>query len=548
VDYTEGGVGLLELEPATQTPTPPRRAGVAGRVAGWLAGLIPLAAALGCVAGLVAVGRDTGWSLPRSAVGGATGPGSDDWCPEHGVPESVCVECDKYLLPQLRDHGWCRRHGVHDCPLDHPEVAQLPSVPAVTADDLERADRALAFAPRTENGKKCSLHTRRVQLASAGVADRLGIRTVAAARGPVTESVTAPAEVGTDPTRVARLAARVPGTVLRVERQVGDRVRAGDVLAVVEAAEVGRAKAEFQQALVQLDLKERAAEAVRAAGSGVVSGRAVREAEAAAEEARVRVLTAELTLANLGLPVRAVAVRGLPPADLARRLRSLGLPARTPAGPVAEAGSSNRIAVLAPFDGEVIARSAAAGEAADPATPLFVVADTSRLWLTLRVRLEDISRVAVGQAVRFRADGHPIEEAGTVAWVGPAADETTRTVPVRVALPNPAGRHRAGTFGTADIVLREEPHAVIVPASAVHWEGCCHVVFVRDERYDRPDAPKVFHVRTVRPGASAASAAGPMTEIIAGVLPGERVAAAGSGVLRSELLKNNLGEGCECCK
>jgi cobalt-zinc-cadmium efflux system membrane fusion protein len=541
MDYTENGVGLLELEPAAHTPTPPRRAGVAGRVIRWLAGLVPLAAAFGCVAALVAVGRDTGWSLPRSAVSGATGPGPDDWCPEHGVPASVCVECDKGLLPRLRDHGWCRRHGVHDCPLDHPEVAQLPSVPPVTADDLDRADRALAFAPRAENGKTCSLHTRRVQLASAGVADRLGIRTVVAAQGPVAESVTAPAEVGTDPTRVARLAARVSGTVWRVERQVGDRVRAGDVLAVVEAAEVGRAKAEFQQAVVQLDLKERAAEAVRAAGPGVVAGRAVREAEAAAEEARVRVLTAELALANLGLPVRAAAVRGLPPADLARRLRSLGLPAPEPE-------SSNRIAVVVPFDGEVIARSAVAGEAADPAVPLFVVADTSRLWLTLRVRLEDAPRVALGQPVRFRADGHPAAEAGTVARVGPAADETTRTVPVRVALPNPVGRHRAGTFGTADIILREEPRAVVVPSSAVHWEGCCHVVFVRDEQYDRPDAPKVFHVRTVRPGAKSDSAAGPMTEIVAGVLPGELVAAAGSGVLRFELLKNKLGEGCECCK
>ena len=58
------------------------------------------------------------------------------------------------------------------------------------------------------------------------------------------------------------------------------------------------------------------------------------------------------------------------------------------------------------------------------------------------------------------------------------------------------------------------------------------------------DSPKVFHVRTVRLGAKNEK----FTEIIAGVLPGEVVATKGSDVLRAELLKNNLGEGCCCGK
>ena len=53
----------------------------------------------------------------------------------------------------------------------------------------------------------------------------------------------------------------------------------------------------------------------------------------------------------------------------------------------------------------------------------------------------------------------------------------------------------------------------------------------------------MFHVRTVRPGAEDVAAGGPVTEVAAGVLPGEWVAVANSGVLRSELLKNNLGAG-----
>ena len=109
----------------------------------------------------------------------------------------------------------------------------------------------------------------------------------------------------------------------------------------------------------------------------------------------------------------------------------------------------------------------------------------------------------------------------------------------RASLPNEAGRLRANTFGPGRVILREEPEAVIVPSEAVHWEGDCFVVFVRDKNYLAEGAPKVFHVRTVRVGMKDADT----TEIIAGVLPGELVATRGSGALRAELLKDNLGEG-----
>jgi cobalt-zinc-cadmium efflux system membrane fusion protein len=69
-------------------------------------------------------------------------------------------------------------------------------------------------------------------------------------------------------------------------------------------------------------------------------------------------------------------------------------------------------------------------------------------------------------------------------------------------------------------------------------------VFVRDKDFLRGGIPKVFHVRTVRLGAKDDK----QTEIVAGILPGEMVATTGSSLLRAELLKGNLGEGCACCK
>jgi membrane fusion protein, heavy metal efflux system len=510
--------------------------------------LFPAALALGCVAGVVALGQATGWRLPKSsALLGEAAAEADDWCKEHGVPESRCVECRPELLPRGLTYKWCKEHGVPECPLCHPDVAEVRSRPDVTDADRDRAARSLAFTPRIENDPKCKKHLRRLQLPSEEMAKRLGLAFAPVVRGPVEEVIDAPGEIAYDPTRVARVTSRAAGTVFRVEKQVGDRVRRGDVLAVIDSAEVGRAKAEFQHALVQLDLRRETLAKLGPMAGATVAGKDVQAAEAAVEEAEVRAISAEEALATLGLPLRADDVRGLTPDDLARRMQFLGFPPELAKELAGKTGSSNLIPVTAPLDGEVVARSAVRDEATSPVRPLFVVADTGRMWLTLRVRPEDAGRVKPGQPVRFRHPGHTGPtgwDLGAVVWVSPAADEKTRTVPVRVDLPNPSDRHQANTFGTAEVVLRRELEAVVVPSGALHWEGCCHVVFVRDKDYEKPASLKVFHVRKVRPGAKdVPTPAGPVTEVAAGVLPGEWVVTTNSGILRSELLKNDLGAG-----
>jgi cobalt-zinc-cadmium efflux system membrane fusion protein len=532
----------------SEPPTPNERAAPARTLLRRALGhLFPVAVTIGCVVGLFSLGQATHWKLPKAAtLLGEVQEETDDWCKEHGVPESGCVECRSDLFPPGRTHGWCKTHGVSECPLCHPDVAQLPARPDVTDADRERAARALAFTPRVENDNKCEKHLRRLQLPSDEMAARLGLSFAPVARGRVAEVLHAPGEVTYDPTRVARVTPRAAGTVWRIEKQAGDKVRRGEILALIDSAEVGRAKAEFQQALVQLDLRRETLAKLRPMAGTTVAGKDVQAAEAAVEETEVRLLAAEESLANLGMPLRADDARGLLPADLARRMQFLGLPDSLATELAGRTGSSNLLPVTAPLDGEVVARSAVKDEATGPGRPLFVVADTSRMRLTLRIRADDAQRLKPGQPVRFIHSGHSgptAWDAGTVVWVSPAADEKTRTVPVRVDLPNPSDRHHANTFGTAEVVLREETDAVVVPTGAVHWEGCCHIVFVRDRNYETPGAPKVVHVRKVRPGAESAAATGPVTEVVAGVLPGEWVATTNSGVLRSELLKNDLGAG-----
>ncbi len=268
----------------------------------------------------------------------------------------------------------------------------------------------------------------------------------------------------------------------------------------------------------------------------------IREAEAVLSEAGIRLAAAQQALTNLALPIQLESLEAVPDAQLADRLRLLGLPQTLP-GSFDANTTGNLLPMLAPLDGVVVSRDVVAGEVVDAAKVLFVVADTRTMWLNLDLRLEDVKRVALGQAVHFRPDGGR-EAVGRITWISTEADRKTRTVKVRAALENGDGHLRSNVFGTGRVILHEESQTVVVPSTAVQWEGCCHVVFVRDKDFLRDGGFKVFHVRTVHLGAKDEE----QTEIIAGLLPGEMVVTRGSSLLRAELLKDNLGEGCACCK
>ncbi len=513
------------------------RAGVLARLSRY----IPAVLVTAFLAGLGAYGHHSGWKVPKfSALAGNGTAERKDWCEEHGVPESQCVECDAGLLPRGKDYGWCKEHGVQNCPLCHPEVAQVKETPVVSEADRQRAARSLAAAPRPENNPVCKTYRRRIQFASLEAMKKVGVDVALVDRQPIAESISANGQITYDQTRFANLSSRLPGTVWRVEKNVGDQVRAGELLALVDAAEAGRAKTELMQALAQDELARKVLKRLESL-TEVVAGRRVQEAHAASVQARARLLSAQQALGNLGLPVNVEPLRGMPEEKLAEGLRFLGLPERKAQQLSAAETTANLLPVKAPMDGIIVARQVVAGEVVDASRVLFQLADTSRMWLTLSVSAEDAGKLALGQPVRFRPDGSRDEASGTLVWISTTADRQTRMVTARAELSNPKGQLRNETFGAGTIVLREEQEAIVVPNEAIHWEGDCHVVFVRDKGFfDSKDSPKVFHIRTVRLGARN----GKFTEVVAGVLPGEVVAAKGSDVLRAELLKNSLGEGC----
>lgn len=508
----------------------------------WLRRALPQMFVFAALGAAAYWGHHSGWRFSAAALSlGQAEPSAALWCDAHSVPEEECIECNPALLPRGESHGWCKEHGVHDCPLCFPDVVQLNKPAEFTDADRQRASRALALGERPRNNSKCQLYLRRIQFASAEAAEKAGVEVEPAWRAPMVESITANGELNYDETRSAHLSSRRPGTVWRVEKQLGDRVAKGEVLALVDSAEVGKAKAEFLQALTQADLKRQNYKHQRSAADALPA-RQLRESASALSEAEIQLITAQQALVNLGLPIDVEEVDGLKTDEIVHRIQFLGLPAELVGSLDPKTTTTNLLPIVSPLEGVVVSREVVAGEVVDAAKMLFAVADVERMWLTLDVRLEDAGRVEVGQKVQFRPDGGKRTADGKINWISTAVDEKTRTVKVRAEIDNRGGAWKAFTFGVGEVVLREESDAIVVPNEAVQWEGDCHVVFVRDKNYLQDDAPKLFHVRNVRLGAQDDR----HTEIIAGVAPGELVATAGSSILGAELLKGKLGEGCAC--
>lgn len=506
---------------------------------------------LAFLGGFAFVGHRTGWTVPKFAeMFGESASARGDWCDAHSVPESICVECNEALLPRLKT-TWCRRHGVHNCPFERPEVAQTKGVPVISQADLDRAQRALDLKERKENNAKCKLHERRIQFASVEVMDKMGIEYFRqVTRGTIYETVSASGEIAFDQPRVAPVSSAVAGRVWRSTAKglVGAHVKRGEVLALLDAAEVGKAKTEFLQAHAQTDLRKRTLDLqTPLVSQGALSRTRLMETELALREARIRLMGAQQALINMGLPFRLDEGKQPSPGEVAKQIRFFGIPAEMASHLDPRTTTANLIPVIASRDGIVTAAKVSLGEMAEAGKPLFVVADTSQMWLMMNVRQEDVKYLRIrdaktntpGQTVKFRPDGSDHDVVGELVWKSPEVDEKTRTVQFRAELPNADGKLLAHSYGTGQIVLREEKEAIVVPSDAVHWDNNCHVVFVRDKNFLNPNGLKVFHARSVRPGVTN----GHDTEIIAGLLPGEIIATGNSASLRAEFLKNNLGAG-----
>ncbi len=548
------------------TPGHPRR------IPETIAGSLPTLLVLACLAGIAYWGHHTGWKAPKfSEVFGTTSkPEEEDWCVEHGVPDSRCIKCHPELAGEsgadwCKEHGvpeskctichpeiltkgvagdWCREHGVPEsnCTLCHPEIAvkglapkEHPDVSVVVAKDETESKGELTTAkvgPRVKDPSTCQTHAMRVQFASAASVEKAGVKLGSVVERPMADTLTVNAEIDYNRTKLAQVSSRAAGVAWWVGKEVGDRVTRGEILALVDSADIGRAKADLLQAAANRHLRSQTLERTRSL-SNIAPQAELQEHEAALREAEIRLFNARQALINFGFVLNLDGPSDIPNE---RDLQLLGVPETVRKSLDASNATANLLPIPAPLDGVITARNIVAGEIVETSKPLFTLADTSRLWVMIDVPQALANRVALGQRVRFSPERTSDDAAlGSIAWISTAVDDQTRTIKVRADVDNSEGRLRAGMFGQAAITIRESPTAIAVPDEAVQWEGCCHLVFVRLSE-------EIFQPRKIRVGARS----GGFTEVLVGAVPGEVVATTGSHVLKSEILKSNLGAGCTC--
>lgn len=175
------------------------------------------------------------------------------------------------------------------------------------------------------------------------------------------------------------------------------------------------------------------------------------------------------------------------------------------------------VAVLAPIGGIVDSRDVTLGQGVEPGTALFHLSDRSRMRIVGRVYEEDIGKVHTDQKAFVKLLAYPEQLlSGTVGFVGPTLDPETRTVQVWILLDNAQGLLKPNLFARADIVLGQNPTALVVPNSAVLEAGGEKFVFVRDgAKFNRVD---------VTVGATDDE----VSEILSGLVPGDEVVTQGA--------------------
>ena len=303
-------------------------------------------------------------------------------------------------------------------------------------------------------------------------------------------------ELGVNLNAYAEVSAPLPARVVSLQAIEGQRVRVGEPLAILESGELAKARGDLATAEARRDLAQRALDRKRGLNAEkIVPTREVQEAESETIAAEAQVRSARAALQTLG------------------------------ASDQASAGASPSTLVLrSPVTGVVLERTLALGQTADPSKPLFRIGDLSTLWLTVHAFERDAVRLTTGAPARITFAALPDRMfQGKVALIGQSVDADSRTVSVRIDLPNRDGLLRPGMSGTAWLPVGAQGTLLAVPAAAVQRVRDRWCVFI-------PQDNRTFEIRPVGRGRDIAGE----VEILSGVRAGEPIVVDGAFLLKAE--------------
>lgn len=308
---------------------------------------------------------------------------------------------------------------------------------------------------------------------------------------PVTEPLNG--KIVFDENRTARIFSPVAGRALSIKAQVGDAVKAGQTLLVMDSPDVGGAVADVRKAQADMQLKQQALERSRMlVDHGVLAKKEVEVAQADWATSRAESERAGARLKNLGVSTAA----------------------------------NDNYAVRSPIAGIVVDRKINPGSEVRPdgTDPLFIVTDPGYLWASIDLPERELSRISQGQKLSVQVDAYPDEVFnGEVKTIGVMVDPTTRRIPVRCTVDS-KGKLKPEMYARITPLDNSQHRVIRLPNSALITEGLYSYVFVEER-------PLHFKKRKVTLDLQRREYA----TVKDGLKAGERVVVGGAILLNSDL-------------
>lgn len=301
-------------------------------------------------------------------------------------------------------------------------------------------------------------------------------------------------EIRLNEDRTVHVVPRLSGVVESVSANAGDKVRKGQLLAVISSQALADQRSELLAAQKRLALARITYAREKKLWEEKISAEQdYLQARNAMQEIEIAVQSAQQKLASLG-------------------------------GGLA-AGNLTRYEIHSPIDGVVTEKRIAVGEVPKDDANIFVIADLSTVWAEMTIPAKDLNTVKVGQKATIKATAFDAQSNGTVSYVTSLVGEQTRTAQARIVLPNPKGVWRPGLPVNINLVADEIEVPVAVSVEAIQTIRDWTAVF---GRYDDQ-----LEARPLELGRSD----GKFIEVIKGLSTGEQYAAKNSFLIKAELGK-----------
>ena len=287
-------------------------------------------------------------------------------------------------------------------------------------------------------------------------------------QGDVSDILRVAGQIDFDEQALTRIGASVTGRVTQINAQLGNEVKKGDTLALINSSELSNSQLAYLKARSEKEFHRRTVQRAKTLfEADVISAAELQRRESEYEVASAQTRAAQDQLRVLGVNLKAMEE-------------------------LATTGAIDSVAsVMATIKGVVVERKVTTGQVVQPADVLFTVADLSRVWAVAQVPEQQVAQVKVGQSVRIEVPALENEKLiGKLIYVGQTVNPESRTVLVRTELENTSGRLKPSML--ASMLIEATPtKRVVVPITAIVREQDTDYVFIEEK-------PGSFRLKPVR--------------------------------------------------